>query len=267
MSEALPTLSIVTISLNQRRFLEECLRSVLSQKAPGVEYIVVDPGSADGSRELLGRHARDLDAIVLEPDRGPADGLNKGFARAAGELFGYLNADDRFAPGALDFVRRYFAANPSIDVLCGSIRMIDQDGRASLRARTADRFDVRRYLAGVCTIGQQATFFRRAAYLRAGGFNIGNRVAWDGELLVDMALAGARFATVGRVLGEFRIYGAQITGSATYRERLEGYRRRLEKKLVDRGIRTYSSGVESLLRATYKLNVLRHAGYLIARWF
>jgi hypothetical protein len=153
-----------------------------------------------------------------------------------------------------------------VDVVCGSIRIIDANGRASLRARTSDRFDVRRYVAGVCTIGQQATFFRRAAFRRAGGFNVDNRLAWDGELLVDMALSGARFATVRRVLGEFRIYGDQISRSATYRERYADYRRRLEEKLRARGIRTYSEGVTSLLRAAYKLDVSRHAGYLIARW-
>jgi len=259
-------LSIVTISFNQAPFLEDCLTSVVSQKGPGVEYIVVDPGSTDGSREILRRFESAIDRVVLDPDRGPADGLNRGFGRAGGRVFCYLNADDRLAPGALEFARRYFEANPGVDVLCGSIRMIDRNGRAFLRARTSDRFDVRRYAAGVCTIGQQATFFRSAAFHRSGGFNPDNRVAWDGELLVDMALSGARFETVWRVLGEFRIHGDQVTGSSAYRTRIEAYHRRLERKLAERGIPIRSATGRSLLRAAYKANVVRHAGYLIARW-
>src|SRR5262249_48909180 len=151
------------------------------------------------------RRARNVDELVFERDRGPADGLNKGFARAGGEILGYINADDRLAPGALEHVRAFFAAHPQVDVLCGAIRLIDQRGGAFLRKRTADPFDIRRYIAGVCMVGQQATFFRRSAFERTTGFNIANRVSWDGELLVDLALAGARFATTPRVLGEWRL--------------------------------------------------------------
>jgi len=262
----LPELSVVTVSFNKAPFLEECLCSALSQKAPGVEYIVVDAGSTDGSREILERFAPVIDQLILEPDRGPADGLNKGFHRARGRIFAYLNADDRFAPGALEFARRYFAANPAVDVLCGSIRIIDRQGRSSWRARTSDRFDVRRYAAGVCTIGQQATFFRSEAFRRCGGFNVDNRVAWDGEVLFDMALLGVQFGTVWRVLGEFRIYGDQITGSSNYEARIHEYHRRLTAKLAERGVRAYGGAGKALQRALYKANLARHAGYLVARW-
>src|SRR5262249_49587130 len=190
----LPGLSIVTISFNQALFLEECIDSVARQRVDGVEYIVVDPGSTDGSRDILARRRRDIDRAVLEPDQGPADGLNKGFAAARNDIFGYVNADDRLLPGTASFVREFFAEHTDVDVLCGAIRLIDREGRPSPRARVSDRFEVARYAAGVCTIGQQATFFRRSAFERAGGFNTANRIAWDGELMVDMALAGARFS-------------------------------------------------------------------------
>src|SRR5262249_40445872 len=144
-------------------------------------YIVVDPGSTDGSRRLIRRHGAALDRVVFQPDAGPADGLNLGFAQATGEVLAYVNADDRLAPGALSFVRDWFAAHPDADVLCGAIRLIDERGRASLRRRTADRFDLARYASGICTVGQQGTFFRRRVFERCGGFNRDNRVTWDGE--------------------------------------------------------------------------------------
>jgi glycosyltransferase involved in cell wall biosynthesis len=261
----LPSLSIVTISFNQAPYLEECIDSVASQKDAGVEYIVVDPGSTDASREILARRTADIDRQVLEPDRGPAHGLNKGFALARGEIFGYLNADDRFLPAAFDCVRHFFAEHPDVDVLCGAIRIIGRDGRASPRARVADRFDLARYAAGVCTVGQQATFFRREAFARAGGFNLENRIAWDGELLVDMALSGARFATMSKLLGDFRVYPQSISGSASYRQRYEEYRRRLHAKLQERDVRLFSAAQTKLLRFAYKLDPLRHLRYLFAR--
>ncbi|HJY78362.1 MAG TPA: glycosyltransferase, partial [Burkholderiales bacterium] len=196
-----PGLGIVTISYNQGRFLCECLDSVLGELRSGLDrYAVVDAGSTDGSRELIQRRWGGIDAVVFEPDRGPADGLNKGFARAGGEILGYINADDRLAPGALEHVREFFSVRQDVDVLCGTIRLIDARGRGFVRKRTADAFDLRRYIAGVCMVGQQATFFRRSAFERTRGFNVANRVSWDGELLVDLALAGARFATTPRVL-------------------------------------------------------------------
>jgi glycosyltransferase involved in cell wall biosynthesis len=264
---SLPTLSIVTISFNQAKFLHGCLDSVCTQKAPGIDYIVVDPGSTDGSREILRDYADQglIDTLLLEPDSGPADGLNKGFAAARGDLFAYLNSDDLFAEGAFEYVQRYFAAHSDVDVLCGAIRMIDDKGRASLRSRTADRFDVRRYATGVCTVGQQATFFRRSIFEKAGGFNVTNRIAWDGELLVDMALAGGRYQTTRKLLGDFRIYGASITGSKNYSERLNAYNVALWDKLADHGVTPYPALAQDLIRLAYKVNPLRHAGYLLAR--
>ena len=86
--------SVVTVSFNQRQYLEEALTSVLEQDYPAIEYIVVDPGSTDGSRELIESFRDRLASIVFEADQGAADGLNKGFQRASGDIFGFLNSDD-----------------------------------------------------------------------------------------------------------------------------------------------------------------------------
>ncbi len=256
-------ISIVTISYNQADFLEECIGSVVSQASEGDEYIVVDPGSTDGGRQVIAEWASRIDRIILEPDRGPADGLNKGFAQSSGEVLGYINADDRLAPGAFAFVRRFFALNPAVDVLCGAIRILDARGRASVRKRTADRFDLRRYAAGICTVGQQATFFRRRAFEAAGGFNAHNRICWDGELLVDMAFSGARFATVRRVLGDFRIYRHSITGSGAFAMKLKEEHGRIAGKIAAHGVRLYSQRALPVRRLLYRLDPLRHLGYLL----
>ncbi|MEO8005629.1 MAG: glycosyltransferase family 2 protein [Betaproteobacteria bacterium] len=258
-----PQISIVTISYNQGRFLGECVESVLSQGLAKLEYIAVDPGSIDGSRELLAARGNRIDHRVFEPDNGPADGLNKGFALATGDVFGYINADDRLVAGALDYVQRYFSSHPDVDVLCGAIHMVDEGGRHALRGRTADRFDLARYAAGICTVGQQATFFRRGAFERAGGFNIENRISWDGELLVDLALSGARFATSRRALGEFRIYPQSITGSNRHRDMALREHARMAQKIAAHGIPVFSSREARWRRLAYKLDPARHLGYLL----
>ena len=93
--------SIVTPSLDQARFLEPTIQSVLDQKFDSLEYWVVDGGSQDGSVDLLGQYDSRL-RWVSEPDSGQGDAINKGFQRSRGEIIGWLNADDVYCPGALN---------------------------------------------------------------------------------------------------------------------------------------------------------------------
>ncbi len=258
-------LTLVTISFNQRPFLRDCIESIVPQLRPDMDqYIVVDPGSTDGSRELIRSYGNAIHERIFEPDGGPADGLNRGFSRARGEVFGYINADDRLVPGALAFVRHFFRSEPGVDVLTGAIRLIDARGHAGLRGRTSDDFDLRRFVAGACLVGQQATWFRQEAWLRAGGFNPANRVMWDSELLVDMALTGARFAAVPRVLGEWRHHGASITSARGHRARLRAEFDRCRDKLGAAGVTPWGPLQSCWARLRYRFDVLRHIRYLQA---
>ena len=255
-------IGIVTISYNQASYLAEAIHSVQVADPERLEYVIVDPGSTDGSREIIERHRRRFSSIILEPDQGPPDGLNKGFAATTADVVGYLNSDDRFAPGALDYVLRYFERRPEIDVLCGAIRIIDERGEASIRRRTPDRIDLRRYAYETCFFWQQATFFRREAFLKTGGFNIHSKTAWDGELVVDMALAGCRFAYTNKLLGDFRIYSDSITGSGRLSEALRADRAHMREKILSAGI-PGASGLEvRVMKALYKVNLRRHWSYL-----
>ena len=112
-------ISIVTLSYNQGAFLQEAMDSVLQQNHSDLEYIVVDPGSTDGSRELLRSYGEQISRFIFEPDRGAADGLNRGFGGATGEIFGFLNADDFLLPGALHRVSEFFESHPQCDIAHG----------------------------------------------------------------------------------------------------------------------------------------------------
>jgi len=256
------TIGIVTISYNQARYLAEAIESVQTADPDGLEYVIVDPGSTDGSREIIERHRRRFSRILLGPDQGPPDGLNKGFAATAADIFGYLNSDDRFTPGALDYVLRYFERHPDVDVLCGAIRIVDEHGKPSLRRRTPDLVDLRRYAYETCFFWQQATFFRREAFLKTGGFNVESKTAWDGELVVDMALAGCRFGYTNKLLGDFRIYGDSITGSGRLTAALCRDRHHMREKILRAGVPRASAIEARVMQALYKFNLRRHWSYL-----
>jgi glycosyltransferase involved in cell wall biosynthesis len=230
--------SIVTISFNQVRFVEEALRSVVEQDHDDIEYIVVDPGSTDGSRDIIERNRTRLSTVILEPDTGPADGLNKGFSAAHGEIFGFLNSDDILERGALSSVSRYFDANPDVDVISGHSWVIDADGKP-LRRFYSDRYSLWMAAYGASILSQPSTFFRAEAFRGTGGFNADNRSNWDGELFVDMALAGMRFALVPEFWSRYRVHDAGITGSGKLHDLHQAHRMRMFRKIKRRELRPF----------------------------
>jgi glycosyltransferase involved in cell wall biosynthesis len=225
--------SIITISFNQADFLERAIRSVVEQDYPEIEYIVVDPGSTDGSRDIIERYRSRIARVIYEPDRGPADGLNKGFACATGDIFGYINADDAYLPGA---IREAVAAldNSKADVIYGDGYIVDENDRCTRRC-VSTPFNFRRFVLGAVVILQQSTFFTANAYRDVGRFNIENRTCWDGELLFDFATSGKKFLHVPRYWSVFRIHSSSISGSG----RLVQQYHRDQERIVEPAIARY----------------------------
>lgn len=240
-------ISIVTISFNQARFLEQTILSVAAQQDVSVEYIVVDPGSTDGSRDIIGRHRDKLAAVIFEKDRGPADGLNRGFAAATGDVFGFLNSDDYLLPRSLAKVQRHFQSHPHIDVVSGHGLIVDVSGKV-LRRNYSDRFSARMQALGAASLAQQSTFFRAPAFRAVGGFNAENGVAWDGELFFRMHRSGAKFGLIDDFLSAWRIHEAGITGSARLDEKLIEYRNRMFREAFGRNPRVLDSWVSGAAR-------------------
>jgi len=212
-SRTLPSLSIVTPSFNQAQFLEQTLRSVLEPGYPALEHQVMDGGSTDGSVELLrdwsSRHPQLR--FVSEKDGGQSAALNAGFARTSGEIIGWINSDDFYAPGALHAAGRFFAAHPEVDWLCGRCAIVDAQGREQrgLATRYKDlllRHYSRRWLFLENFISQPAVFFRRRLLERVGPLDESYRYAMDYHLWLRMAEV-SRPAFLDAQLASFRSWG------------------------------------------------------------
>ena len=239
--------SIVTISFNQAQYLERAIRSVLEQDYPEIEYIVVDPGSTDGSRDVIEHYRSRISKVIFEPDTGPANGLNKGFAAASGEIFGCMNADDAYLPGAVTKAVAAFRAAPGADLVYAHSHIVDQQGRFVRRSRSVP-FSLRRFAYGGVVVMQQSTFFRRQAFEKVGGFNEKNRTSWDGELLVDLALIGSRFVMVNDYWSLFAVYPGSITASVKYNQQYQADHARMFHAMTGREYQRTSKVLFSLAR-------------------
>ena len=203
-------ISIVTISYNQKQYLKACMDSILTQTDCELEYIVVDAGSTDGSRELIESYG-DRVIKVFERDDGPADGLNKGFACATGDVYGFINSDDYLLPGALKCVTEFFLAHPHNAFMTGHGFTEDEFAQ-----RTPIRPSVltpQAMLHRAAVMFQQTTFFTAEQFKKVGGFNPQNRTCWDYELFLNLLQKQATHHVVNEDLAVFRLYQGSISGS------------------------------------------------------
>jgi glycosyltransferase involved in cell wall biosynthesis len=222
--EGVPTVSITTPSWNQGRFLEETIRSVLGQEGNfAIDYILVDGGSTDDSVAIIKKYeslllrrewpvrCHDIRFRWLsERDDGQSDAINKGLRMSTGEILGWLNSDDTYAPGALATVCEAFAQDPSNDVVYGKTYYVDESG-SRLGHYPTENFS-RERLAVVNFICQPSTFFRRSALDRVGYLDANLRYVMDYELWIRMS-SQCRFQHIDRVLSSYRLHGESKTVS------------------------------------------------------
>jgi FkbM family methyltransferase len=207
-----PSISIVTPSYDQGRFIERTLRSVLDQGYPTLEYIVRDGGSSDETLSVLERYRDRIDGYVSEPDGGQADAINRGFAVTTGEIMGWLNSDDLLLPGALAAVSRHFARNPDTDLVYGHRILIDDRDRQIGCWIMPRHQDWTLDLADL--VPQETMFWRRSAWEAAGSsLDVSYHYALDWDLLLRFRDSGARMVRLPHVLGAFRTHRDQKTTS------------------------------------------------------
>lgn len=167
MKKDLPKISVVTPSLNQGRFLEECITSVIKQDYPDFEYIIIDGGSTDNSLDIIAEYKQYLAYSVSEPDNGQSSAISKGFRKAKGELVAWLNSDDYYLPGALRKVAEAYGRNPEASFYFGNGLRVDSKGMKKSRLFESETVNFNRDALLYCLnyILQPATFIN-ASYLK-----------------------------------------------------------------------------------------------------
>ncbi|GAC1313639.1 MAG: hypothetical protein NVSMB2_01850 [Chloroflexota bacterium] len=205
-----PVISLVTPTLNQGRFIERTLSSVLRQAYPRLEYIVQDGGSADETRLILNRYESVLARTASEPDTGLADALNRGFRHVSGDILAYLNSDDLLLPGALNYVAQFFTQNPDVDVVYGHRVLIDEYDAEIGRWVLPPHDD--EILSWADYVPQETMFWRRSVWEKIGAeVDESFRFAVDWDLLLRFREVGATMRRLPRFLGAFRIHPHQKT--------------------------------------------------------
>lgn len=199
---------LVTPSFNQGMFVESTIRSVLAQDYHYLQYVVQDACSTDSTEKVLESFQGADVGIWIESDKGQADALNKGFARASADVMAYLNSDDLLLPGTLHFVAQYFHDHPSVDVIYGNRLIIDERGLEIGRWILPGHDP--QVLRFVDYVPQESMFWRRRIWERVGSrFDAHLQFAMDWDLILRFLDAGAVFHHVPELFGVFRAHGGQ----------------------------------------------------------
>lgn len=180
--------SIITPSYNQAAYLEQTILSVLNQDFSRIEYILVDGASTDGSVEIIKKYAGKFSYWVSEKDRGQADAINKGFARATGDIVAWLNSDDYYLQGTVSAAVKVFEENSDAVLVYGNMLAVDEHGKTfnTLSYKQLTLEDL------LCfqIIGQPAVFMRRSALNKTSGLNPDFHFLLDHLLWIHIAKQG-----------------------------------------------------------------------------
>jgi glycosyltransferase involved in cell wall biosynthesis len=198
-----PRITVVTPSNNQGQFLEETIRSVVSQEYPDLEYIVIDGKSSDNSVQIIRKYETFISYWISEQDSGQPAAVNKGMARSTGDILGWVNSDDLLLPRALE--RTALARmNPEVKITCGFREVIDSASRIIRHCvhPRPNNEDLKR----ICYLAQETVFWNREVWEKAGPLGVKWRYALDFDLWQKFMAAGYQFHLIPFFLGCFRVH-------------------------------------------------------------
>lgn len=234
---ALPRISVVTPSYNQGEYIEQTIRSVLLQRYPNLEYIIIDGGSSDNTVEVIRKYEKHLAYWVSEPDRGQSHAINKGFARATGRVMAWLNSDDYYAPDTLNVVSEVLADGTGNFALVGHCVQVFADGRPPHLAE--GKYEglplLLQYWKGYY-MHQPSIFWRREVFEKVGFLDEAQHYVMDFDYWVRVA-RHFTFKNVDRVLSYTNYHEGAKTGDGfkTYYQHLRRQTTRYWPSPLDAG--------------------------------
>ncbi len=222
-----PLISIITPSFNQAKYLEQTIQSVISQDYSSMEYLIIDGGSTDGSKEIIEKYSDRISWWVSEKDNGQADAVNKGLKQAKGKYIGWLNSDDLYIPGAIHQAVELLEMNPETVFVFGNVKSIDENGKVT----NIMRYDHWKLsdLMHFNIIGQPGVFIRKENLDRVGGLDLNYhflldhhlwlRLAVDSDIIFsDRVWAAARFHPLAKNVASAPDFGKEAIRLAKWME-------------------------------------------------
>jgi glycosyltransferase involved in cell wall biosynthesis len=189
-----PLITVITPVLNARKYIEECIGSVLNQSYRRIEHIFVDGGSTDGTLEILVKYSSNYPGrvrFITGRDKSPEDAWNKGICGAQGQILGWLGADDVYYPDAVEAVVEFFRGAPAAAFVFGGCDVVDENNRIIERVGQKD-FDLGEALNANCVVAAASAFFTRGVVEKIG--------------LLDTSFTPSDFDYCLRVAKSFRLY-------------------------------------------------------------
>ena len=207
-----PKISIVTITFNSEKTLEDTIQSVVSQDYDNLEYLIIDGGSKDSTLDIVKKYQDKIAVVVSEPDKGISDAFNKGVNRATGEIVGIINSDDFLMPNALRTIADNY--DPTVDVYSGNVIFWNVDTGDEFSSIPDIKFDKLKLQYGTA---HPARFIRKDAYEKYGMYGLDFRYNMDIDLLCRFYKNGAKFIHVNKDLAKFRMGGT--TADSIYKKK------------------------------------------------
>lgn len=224
VSSMYPKISIVMPSYNQVAFIEESIQSVLAQNYPALEFLILDGGSTDGSKEIIARYSKHLAYWHSKPDKGQTEALIRGFNLATGDLLGWINSDDVLMPNVLQNSASIYTKNPNIGILFGDYVLIDESSRIT-RCKLVPKNGIEWYAKrGLWVFSSTGVLFSRKGYDIVGGLHADLDFVMDADLYMRMLFQGVQYKHLGCYVGGFRRHKGAKTVVGLRNSRLEHLR-------------------------------------------
>jgi glycosyltransferase involved in cell wall biosynthesis len=212
MKKYLPKITIIMPTLNQGKFIEESIQSVINQNYSKKEFIIIDGGSKDDTLRIIDKYINKIDYYISEKDHGVYEAINKGILAATGDYIGLMAADDMYEKDALKAVGVFISNNPGVDLVYGIASTITKEGK--FKSYFGDFiFDKKFYFKYTPTIPAQAAFFRRKALAYLGLMDTSLKYGGDTDLWKRFAINDYNIKAIPVHIGNWRVYNETLTYS------------------------------------------------------